>query len=170
MQISQDCAVAIDFTMTDIDGTEYSSTKSHYPYRYLHGHRQLLPGLEKVLEGKKAGDSFSVTVSPEEAYGVWDENRRTVLSREDFSDDELVIGHRVDIMTEGGRRMVTVIGFDQDKVILDTNHELVGKTLKFDVKILSVRKATIHELGCGTAHETEQEALESIRDASGIRI
>lgn len=170
MEISQDCAVAIDFTMTDIDGTEYSSTKNLYPYRYLHGHRQLLPGLEKVLEGKKAGDSFSVTLSPEDAYGLWDENRRTVLSREDFSNDELVIGNRVDIMTEGGRRMVTVIEFDQDEVVLDTNHELAGKTLQFEVKILSVRKATLHELGCGTAHETVQEAQGSIRDASGSRI
>ena len=154
MEIAQDCAVAIDFTMSDIDGTEYSSTKGHYPLTYLHGHRKLLPGLEKALAGKKAGESFSVTVSPEEAFGVWDENRRTVLPREDFRDDELVVGNRVDIMTEGGRRLVTVIEFDDDKVVLDTNHALVGKTLHFDVKILSVRKATILELGCGTVHET----------------
>ena len=161
MEIAQDCAVAIDFTMSDIDGTEYSSTKGRFPFRYLHGHNQLLPGLEKALAGKQAGDAFRVTLSPEDAYGVWDENRCTVLPREDFSDEELVVGNRVSILTDGGRRNVTIIEFDDDKVVLDTNHELVGKTLQFDVEIRSVRQATVLELGCGTVHETKEEALGS---------
>ena len=152
MHITGDCAVALDYTMTDTDGNEILSTKGREPYMYLHGHGQIVRGLEKMLSGKTVGDAVSVTLPPEEAYGPRDDMNITVLPREDFNDDELVIGNRVHIMSMQGPRMVTVKSFNDEEVVLDTNHELAGKTLHFDVTILKVRKATRFELGCGHVH------------------
>jgi FKBP-type peptidyl-prolyl cis-trans isomerase SlyD len=117
----------------------------------------MVPGLERVLRDKAAGESVQVRLSPEDAYGVRDARNREILPREDFSDDELKVGNRVYIMGERGPRHATVLTFDEEKVVVDTNHELAGKTLEFNIRIASVRKATLYELGCGHVHESADD-------------
>ena len=112
-----------------------------------------MPGLERALHDRGAGETLRVRLRPEEAYGMYDEENRETLPRADFSDDELVIGNRVYIMGAGGPRQAIILDFDGHSVTCDTNHELAGKTLEFEVRILSVRRATIHELGCGHVHD-----------------
>jgi FKBP-type peptidyl-prolyl cis-trans isomerase SlyD len=154
MRIADDCAVSFHFVLRDDAGQILSASTEEVPFSYLHGHGQMIPGLERALQDKEAGESVQVRLSPEEAYGMPDERNREVLPREDFSEDELMGGNRVYIMGERGPKLATVLEFDDEKVIVDTNHELAGKTLQFDIRISSVRKATIYELGCGHVHDS----------------
>jgi FKBP-type peptidyl-prolyl cis-trans isomerase SlyD len=154
MKIEKDCAVAFEFTMSDETGTVLDTSKGKYPYEYLHGYGQVVPGLEQALQGHTTGDTFTVTVSPEQAYGLRDEKHLSILPRIDFSNDELVVGNQVYILTKTGPRMTTVLKFDEEKVILDANHELAGKTLTYNIKILGVRKSTFSEQTCGHIHDS----------------
>lgn len=153
MKITQEMAVAIDFTLSDEDGTVLDTSRGKYPMEYLHGYRQIIPGLEKALEGHVAGDSFSVTIPPEQAYGLRDENNRAVYARDEFSDDELVLGNSIFIMGVNGPRQAVVLEFDDEKVVLDANHELAGKTLSYDIKVLGVRESSMAERTCGHVHD-----------------
>lgn len=153
MKIAEDMAVAFDFTMSDEEGAVLDTSKGKYPYEYLHGYGQVIRGLEKALEGREAGESFSVSVPPEEAYGVRDEECIAQYPRDEFEDDELVIGNRVYIMGETGPRMMMILKFDDESVYLDSNHELAGKTLNYEVTILGVRDSTFSERTCGHVHD-----------------
>lgn len=153
MKIDIDCAVAFEFTMSDDAGTILDTSEGKHPYEYLHGYGQVVPGLEQALQGRSSGESFSVTVPAEQAYGLRDKNKRSILPRSDFSDEELVPGNQVFVLTESGPQMVTILEFDDEKVVLDANHKLAGKTLTYQIKILGVRKSNFSERTCGHVHE-----------------
>lgn len=155
MRISDDCAVSLHFVLKDVTGQVLHASSEETPLSYLHGHGQMVPGLERALRGRHAGETLRVRLEPAEAYGQYDEGKREILPRVDFSDEELEVGNRVYIMGTGGPRQAVILGFDAHSVTCDVNHELAGKTLEFDVHILSVRRATIYELGCGHVHEPE---------------
>ena len=72
MQISSNKVVAIDYTLTDNEGTVIDSSEGRGPLAYLQGHNNIISGLESALEGKSAGDSLSVTVEPKDGYGERD--------------------------------------------------------------------------------------------------
>lgn len=160
MKVSDDCAISFQFVLKDDTGQILSVSTEGVPLSYLHGHGQIIPGLERALRDRVAGEHVQVRLAPEDAYGMPDVRNREVLPREDFSNDELVLGNRVYIMGERGPRLATIHEIHDDKVIVDTNHELAGKTLHFDIRISSVRKATIYELGCGHVHDTEADGQE----------
>jgi FKBP-type peptidyl-prolyl cis-trans isomerase SlyD len=155
MKIADDCAVSFHFVLKDDAGQILSVSTEGVPLSYLHGHGQMIPGLERALRGREPGERIQIRLTPEDAYGMPDERNRETLPREDFSEDELVIGNRVYIMGERGPKLATIINIDDVKVVVDTNHELAGMTLQFDIHISSVRMATIYELGCGHVHESE---------------
>lgn len=153
MMISQDKAVAFDFTLSDQDGSVLDTSHGKEPFTYLHGFGGVVPGLEKALEGRSPGDELDINVPPEEAYGVRDEANRMDYARDEFADDELVVGNKLYIMTMGGPQMAVVVGFDDQTVVIDTNHELAGKTLRYQVRVLGVRNSTIGERMCGHIHD-----------------
>lgn len=153
MKISTDCAVSLHFVLKDTQGQVLSTSSDETPFSYLHGHGQLFAALERELEDKTVGETLRVLLPPEEAYGRYDETNREILPRQDFSDDELSVGNRLYIMGGQGPRLATVLGFDEQKVVFDTNHALAGKSLEFNIRILSIRKATFYELGCGHVHD-----------------
>lgn len=153
MKIDQDMAVAFDFTLKDEEGNVLDSSEGKAPFEYMHGHRQVVLGLEKALAGRVAGESFAVDVPPEEGYGLHDDSRQVSLPREEFEDDELVVGTRLSIMGMSSMRNALLLSFDAEKVVFDDNHELAGKVLHFDVEVLGVRKSTSSERMCSHVHD-----------------
>jgi len=153
MKISHDKAVSFDFTLTDEHGNVLDTSVGKFPFTYLHGYGMVVPGLERALEGRSAGESFDVTVPPEAAYGLRDEENQMAYERDEFEDDELVIGNQLYIMGMNGMRRAVVLSFDDKQVVMDTNHELAGKTLHYDVKILGIRDSTFSERMCGHVHD-----------------
>lgn len=153
MQIAKEAVVSIDYELTDDDGQLIDSSKGAEPLKYLHGFGNIIPGLEKALEGKATGDQLNVSIDPDEAYGQRLDELQQVVSRENFGDNEIEVGMRFRVPSESGRELVmTIVGIDGDDVTIDGNHELAGVTLHFDVTIRDVREATDEEISHGHAH------------------
>lgn len=151
MNITQDKVVELDYKLT-VDGEVIDQSEPGEPLTYLHGHSNIIPGLEKALEGKTAGDALQVTVQPEEGYGERDEDNTDELDRADF-DDDIEVGATYYAQSEDGSVIpFTVLTVDGEKVTVDFNPPLAGMTLNFDVKVLTVRDATSEELDHGHAH------------------
>ncbi|MCS7069044.1 MAG: peptidylprolyl isomerase [Meiothermus sp.] len=121
---------------------------------YLHGHRNIVAGLEEALEGKAPGERVVVSVSPEKGYGLYDPEGVQVVERGAFPKDaELVEGAMFYAEDSQGNPMpFTVLNVDAQEVTIDFNHALAGETLDFDVTLVAVRPATPEELEHGHAH------------------
>lgn len=155
MQVSKHKVVSIDYTLTDDEGETIDSSEGGAPLSYLHGEGNIIPGLEKELEGKSAGDQIKVAIAPADAYGEFEDGLRQEVSREHFSaveDLEVGMQFRTPTEKEDEYVVVTVVDIDDDKVTVDGNHQLAGKTLHFDVTVREVRDATEEEISHGHAH------------------
>jgi FKBP-type peptidyl-prolyl cis-trans isomerase 2 len=130
--------VQLEYTLTDSAGTLLDSNKDAEPFTYTHGERQIVPGLESALAGKRAGEVAKVTVKPEDGYGKVDPKAQIEVGRERVPPDVKVGTQLTGRDTKGGTRAVRVKEIKEKSVVLDLNHPLAGKTLVFDVRILSV--------------------------------
>lgn len=155
MQIEKNTVATIDYTLTDPNGQVIDSSKGRQPLAYLHGASNIIPGLETALDGKNVGDNVNVTIPPEQGYGPRDPNLVQPVPRSNFQEiKEIRPGMQFQAQTADGARVVTVVQVDDQNVTVDANHPLAGMELKFDVKIVDVRKATPEELTHGHAHGT----------------
>lgn len=153
MTISANKVVTLDYTLTDDNG-EILDQSQDGQFAYLHGASNIIPGLEDALTGKSEGDSLSVKVSPEQGYGVRDENLSQVVGIEMFeSPDDVQVGLQFQAQSADGNRIViTVTKVDGDQVTIDGNHPLAGVNLNFDVKVVNVREATEQEIAHQHVH------------------
>ena len=140
MGIRSGSKVAFDYTLT-VDGQIADSSKTRGPLEYTQGDGKLIPGLTKQMEGMKAGDEKIITVKPEEGYG----NPNPAAIKEVPSSTmpkgmELKAGMILQGNDKSGRTFpVRIIEIKKDTVVIDLNHPLAGKTLVFNVKIVSVK-------------------------------
>lgn len=153
MTISANKVVTLDYTLTD-DSGEILDQSRDGQFAYLHGANNIIPGLEDALTGKAEGDSLNVKVSPEQGYGVRDENLSQVVGIEMFeSPDDVKVGLQFQAESADGKRIViTVTSIDGDQVTIDGNHPLAGVNLNFDVTVVNVRDATEQEISHQHVH------------------
>ena len=148
-RITKDAVVAIDYRLTDADGTEVDTTADRGPMEYLHGHQNIIPGLEKELEGHEEGDTLDVTVTPENGYGELEPERVVQVNKEQLG-FEPEIGAVVSARLPDGREQHLLIAeIEGETVTLDGNHPLAGQTLRFEVSVASIREATEGEIANG---------------------
>ena len=153
MTVKPDSVVSIHYTLKDDGGKVIDSSAESGPLTYLHGHGQLIPGLERELEGKAAGDRLSVTLAPADGYGEYDEALVQQIPRRSLKGiGNVKVGMQLRAQTEHGSRTVTVTRLTGDLVTIDGNHPLAGRSLNFDVEVAGVRDATAEELAHGHAH------------------
>lgn len=153
MVIGDQKVVSIHYTLTNDDGEVLDASAEDSPLSYIHGTGSIIPGLEKQLTGKSAGDKLSVSVKPADAYGDRSENLVQQLPREVFKGvDEISEGMQFQAQSENGATLITVTGVEGDQVTVDANHPLAGETLNFDVEVASVREATPEEIDHGHVH------------------
>lgn len=154
MQIAKHSVVTINYRLKDSEGNVLDSSEGGEPLVYLHGVGNLVPGLEKALEGKSKGDSISVAVSPDEGYGERNLDLIQEVPRDRFEDsDNVEVGMQFQARTSaGGVRVFRVLGVTEDSIRVDGNHELAGETLHFDVEVVDVRAANAEEIQHGHAH------------------
>ncbi|MFC1599273.1 peptidylprolyl isomerase [Candidatus Omnitrophota bacterium] len=124
-----------------VEGEVVDSTKGKDPLQYTHGQGQIIPGLAKQMEGMQVGDSKVVTVGPKEAYGEVNPQAFKEVAKSSLPEGlELKVGMPLQAGSPGGKALiVTISEVKDDTVILDLNHPLAGKTLTFDIKIVSVK-------------------------------
>lgn len=161
MTISKDRVATFNYTLTSDEGEVLDTSSGGEPLSYIHGHENIIPGLERELEGRQAGDSFTCAVRPEDAYGVWSEDFLFPVNRSQFEDGEKIEeGMKFEIDTGEGHQPVSIHKIEGDTVTIDANHPLAGKTLHFDVAVVDVREATPEELEHGHTHGCEGECGE----------
>ncbi|MGB6450858.1 MAG: peptidylprolyl isomerase [Steroidobacteraceae bacterium] len=153
MTIKQDSIVTLHYTLKDDDGEVIDSSASRDPLSYLHGRGNLIPGLERELQGKSAGDKLSVKIEAADGYGEYDKSLVEQVPRRALKGiTNIKVGTQLRGETEHGPRTVIVTRIVGDMVTLDANHPLAGKNLNFEVEITSVRDATEEELTHGHVH------------------
>lgn len=153
MQVQNDHVVSIDYTLKNDAGEVMDSSEQTGPMAYLHGHQNIIPGLEKALDEKSVGESLTVSIEPADAYGERNEEMIQTVPRSMFQGvDEIEPGMRFQAQTEGGVTVVTIKEVNGDEITLDGNHELAGETLHFDVEIKDVRPASEEEIEHGHVH------------------
>jgi FKBP-type peptidyl-prolyl cis-trans isomerase SlyD len=147
--IEKDRVVEVSFRMTDAGGELLDTAQA---VRYLHGHGQILPGLEKALEGMVAGERTRATLPPKDGFGERDESRVIEAPLADLppgvSPGSTVHGR----LPNGGNTMMTVVAIDGPTATLDANHPLAGRTIVFDVEVKEVCAATAGDLAHGHVH------------------
>jgi FKBP-type peptidyl-prolyl cis-trans isomerase SlyD len=153
VEITADKVVLIHYTLKDDAGAVLDSSREGEPLAYIQGHGNLVPGLEKALEGKQDGSTVGVTVPPGEGYGIRDAAlvQRTP-KRALQGSGEIRKGMQFQGRTDDGMRLFTVTAVVGDMVTLDGNHPLADQNLHFDVEVVSVRDATAEELEHGHVH------------------
>ena len=153
MEITADRVVTIHYTLKDDAGAVLDSSAGGEPLAYIQGHGNLVPGLEKALEGKGDGASLDVSLAPADGYGVRDEALvQRVPKRTLQGSGEIKKGMQFQARTGDGMRLFTVTAVVGDMVTLDGNHPLADQTLHFNVDVVSVREATSEELEHGHVH------------------
>jgi FKBP-type peptidyl-prolyl cis-trans isomerase SlyD len=153
MQVAQNAVVSIHYTLTDDTGKTIDSSAGGDPLAYLHGNGNLIPGLEKALEGKQTGDKVTVKIPPAEGYGEHDPALVQQIPRRVLKGiNNVYVGMQLQAQSEHGVRAVTVTHVAGDMVTIDGNHPLAGQNLNFDVEITEVRAATDEELAHGHVH------------------
>jgi FKBP-type peptidyl-prolyl cis-trans isomerase SlyD len=153
MQVADNMAVSIHYTLTNDDGEVLDTSIGDEPLVYLHGVGNIIPGLENALHGKVAGDKFNVHIAPEDAYGEQMEEMIQVISRDMFEGiDNIEVGMQFNADVSSGSGVVTVVNIEDDDITIDGNHPLAGLALTFDVEVIDVRAATEEEAKHGHIH------------------
>lgn len=151
MEISDRRVATVHYTLTVDNGTLiHSSRTASEPLVYLHGTGTLMPALQKTLTGKRVGDRFQAVIQPADGYGPRREELVQVVPLSAFDDAETVQpGVKFLTETAQGPLLATVLKVNGDRITVDGNHDLSGKTLHFDLEVTDVREATQDELTKG---------------------
>ncbi|MGH8182251.1 MAG: FKBP-type peptidyl-prolyl cis-trans isomerase [Rhodanobacteraceae bacterium] len=158
MRAEKDSVVSFHYIVRDAaDAAAAPFDDSHprgEPMLALLGHGQLVPGVEKALAGREAGEKFEVDIEPVDAYGEYQEGLLQRVPKKYFQNAQrLKPGMTTVLQTrDGGQRLVTVHKVGMSSIDVDHNHPLAGKTLHFDIEITDVRAAAAEELQHGHAH------------------
>ena len=163
MIATNNMVVAVSYTLMVDDGETgmrwYENVTDADPFYFLFGHHNLLPALEQALEGKVAGDSFSVFIGFEEGYGDYDDAKRVIIPKANFKEegkknrDLLRIGNVIPMQDDKGNHLRgEVLKVDYMGVHLDFNSPLAGLDLQFEGKIVSIREAVPVEIEHGHVH------------------
>lgn len=153
MKIAKNSVVNIDYTLRNPGGDVIDTSDGQGPLTYLHGHGELVPGLEAKLEGRVVGDVLDVVVEPAAGYGIRDAANVMQVPRGKFKGMDIEQGMQIFATDESGGHIpfwITAIG--DSEVTVDGNHPLAGETLHFNVSVRGVRAATEEELAHGHVH------------------
>lgn len=142
MSISEGKEISIEYTLKLEDQTVVDTNVGDQPLTYVHGTHQIIPGLEKALEGMKVGERKEVTVNPEEGYGIINPKAFLEADKKLIPEDALKVDSLLQGQDDNGRTFTARVSeIKEQTVVLDLNHPLAGKTLFFDVKVLDIAEA-----------------------------
>ena len=153
MKAERNTVVRFHYAITDESGRVVESSQGDGPALALLGHGNLMPGLENAILGHAAGDSFSVSLPPEQAFGSRRDDWTQRVSKKHFPrGTRFQPGASLRLQTDQGARTVTLLKVGGKFVDVDLNHPLAGQTVTFSVELKQVREATGDELAHRHAH------------------
>ncbi len=143
MTVSNGKQVTLEYTMKLDDQSVVDTNVGREPLKVTQGRHEIIPGLEKALEGMAAGEKKKVTLAPTEAYGTVDPKAFQEVDKNMVPADAQKVGIQLEGKTADGKTVYPRISeVKNDTVVLDFNHPLAGKTLHFDVKVLDVAQVS----------------------------
>jgi FKBP-type peptidyl-prolyl cis-trans isomerase SlyD len=152
LKIEKDRVVQFHYTVSEQGQEPLETSKERDPLAILAGRGNIIPGLDKALEGHVAGDSFGVDVPAAEAYGERRDGLTQRVPKKHFNEQKLAPGMQVVLNTNFGPRAVTIQKVGMSVVDVDLNHPMAGKDLHFDIDVVDVREATPEEVEHGHVH------------------
>jgi FKBP-type peptidyl-prolyl cis-trans isomerase SlyD len=153
MQITDNAVALFHYTLKNAAGEILDSSSGGEPLAYLQGFGNIVPGLEREMAGKQAGDKFLAVIAPADGYGIKNEDLLRVVPKSAFPTDvALEVGMQFGSQTPQGPMAIVISKIDGDQITIDGNHPLAGVTLHFDIEIVSVRKASDEEIQHGHVH------------------
>ena len=153
MKIEKDRVVRFHYAVAETGQEAVENSKDGgQPLAILFGHGNIIPGLEKAMEGKAAGESFKATVPASEAYGERRDGLTQRIPKKHFEGQRLQPGMQVILQTNFGPRAVTIQKVGMSVVDVDLNHPMAGKDLHFAIEIVDVREASTEEVEHGHVH------------------
>lgn len=157
MRVKDGKVILLDYLVRLGTGEVVETSKGKGPIEYLHGTGQILPALERAIEGMREGEQASFSIPPEDAYGARKEDNVVALPKTVFpSDVELKPGVSLFARASGGQSYpITVRELQGEFVVVDLNHPLAGERLYFEVAVRGVRPAGNQELFAGKATPVE---------------
>jgi FKBP-type peptidyl-prolyl cis-trans isomerase SlyD len=160
LRIAPNRFVSLDCTLRDEEGEVIDAGEASGAVEYVHGYGMLVPGLETALSGLAAGDQREIFVPPASGYGERDEDLLMEVERSDFPDPARVAeGDELEAeWPDGGSQIMRVVEVRPDSVVVDANHPLAGVALRYFVKVLGVRHATVAEIEKAAVELEEAEA------------
>jgi FKBP-type peptidyl-prolyl cis-trans isomerase SlyD len=155
-EVTDDVVVSLDYTLT-VEGELIDSSDDTGPIEFIQGNGEIIPGLEREIQGMKLAEVRDVKVAPGEAYGEIDPEAVIDVPRSDFPDDLPVEpGTEIEVRDNEGNAMdARIIEVKPDAITLDFNHPLAGKSLEFHVKVVGLRSPTEEELAHGHVHSDD---------------
>lgn len=155
--VTDDSVVSFFYTLKNTQGEVLETNVDGNPVIYLHGHHNMIPGLEKALSGREVGAPFSITLDAKEAYGEREADLQMKVPVKHLQGlpkgaREWKAGMIAMVETDKGARHVTVIKPGRFMVLVDMNHPLAGQTLTYDVEVASIRTAEAEEIAHGHVH------------------
>jgi FKBP-type peptidyl-prolyl cis-trans isomerase SlyD len=152
MKIQKDTVVTLRYKVADAT-TNKLIDESHDPMVYLHGgYDNTFPKIEAALEGKETGFQATLHLAPGDAFGERDESLMRTISKADFPPGVKVGGQLEGRDDQGQPQVFNVVKIKGPQVILDGNHPLAGKSLKFSLSVTGVRTATAEEIAHRHVH------------------
>jgi FKBP-type peptidyl-prolyl cis-trans isomerase SlyD len=152
MKIEKDRAVRFHYTVGEVGQPATESSQGGEPLAILIGHGNIIPGLENAMEGREAGETFSVDVAAVDAYGERRSGLTQRIAKKHFGEQRLMPGMQVVLQTDYGPRAVTIEKVGMSVVDVDLNHPMAGKNLHFDIEVVDVREASAEEIEHGHVH------------------
>ena len=152
MHIADNHVVTIHYSVKTQDGDLIDESQVDEPMSFIQGSHFMIEGLEEALYGKQKGESFTITIAPEKAYGHRQDKLVQEVPASMFEGMDIEVGMAFRATTDQGEQSVIIIDKDEQYVTVDGNHPLSSMTLVFDVKIEEVRPASKQELAHGHVH------------------
>ncbi|WP_394004578.1 peptidylprolyl isomerase [Luteimonas sp. WGS1318] len=152
MKIEKDRVVRFHYSVAEAGQEPVETSRDREPLAILFGHGNIIPGLEKAMDGHEAGDTFKADVTAADAYGERREGMNQRVPKKHFGAQKLAPGQQVVLNTSFGPRAVTIEKVGMSVVDVDLNHPMAGKDLQFDIEIVEVREASKEEIDHGHVH------------------
>jgi peptidylprolyl isomerase len=132
--------VKVHYTGKLENGDVFDSSRERDPFEFTVGNKAVIPGFEKGVVGMGVGDTKTIEIPPEEAYGAKQDELVVVVKKSEFPEDITPsIGQRLQIKQQDGNPVVvTITDLTEDNITLDANHPLAGYTLFFDVELIDI--------------------------------
>lgn len=142
MQAKHGDRVKVHYTLIDSNGELVESTRGSQPIEFIIGEGKVIPGFEQGIIGMNPDEVKTVTISPENAYGIRDENKVFEFLRKNVPGDfDPRVGDMVKMHRPDGKAVpVTVKALTEKGFLMDANHPLAGKELIFDLELVEIVK------------------------------